>query len=72
MRDTGPEEAKASIQGMLDKFLGDESPLRPVEIKAPSDLTEPGPVAPYVPVAATLEMGKRVGSAPSTAVATQR
>src|SRR5256886_6094820 len=29
MRDTGPDVAKASIQGMLDKFLEDESPLRP-------------------------------------------
>ena len=72
MRDTGPDEAKASIQGMLDKFLEDESPLRPVEIKAPPDLTEPGPVAPYVPVAPTLEMGNRVGSASSAPVATQR
>jgi len=72
MRDTGPDEAKVSIQGMLDKFLEDESPLRPVEIKAPPDLTEPGPVAPYVPVAPTLEMGNRVGSASSTPVATQR
>ena len=72
MRDAGPEEAKVSIQGMLDKFLEDESPLRPVEIKAPPDLTEPGPVAPYVPVAPTLEMGKRVGSASSAPVATQR
>ena len=67
MRDTGPEEAKASIQGMLDKFLGDESPLRPVETKAPPDLTEPGPVAPYVPVAPTLEMRKRDGSVSSAA-----
>jgi len=72
MRDTGPDEAKASIQGMLDNFLEDESPLRPVEIKAPPDLTEPGPVAPYVSVAPTLEMGKRVGSASSAPVATQR
>jgi len=72
MRDTGPDEAKVSIQGMLDKFLEDESPLRPVEIKAPPDLTEPGPVAPYVPVAPTPEMGNRVGSASSTPVATQR
>jgi hypothetical protein len=72
MRDTGPDEAKASIQGMLDNFLEDESPLRPVEIKAPPDLTEPGPVAPYVPVAPTLEMDKRVGSASSAPVATQR
>jgi hypothetical protein len=72
MRDTGPDEAKASIQGMLDNFLEDESPLRPVEIKAPPDLTDPGPVAPYVPVAPTLEMDKRVGSASSAPVATQR
>src|SRR5947209_3711903 len=65
MRDTGPDVAKASIQGMLDKFLEDESPLRPVEIKASPDLTDPGPVAPYVPVAPTPQMG--VGSASSAA-----
>ena len=35
MRDTGPEEAKSSIQGMLDKFLDDDSPLRPVDVKSP-------------------------------------
>jgi hypothetical protein len=67
MRDTGPDVAKASIQGMLDKFLEDESPLRPVEIKASPDLTDPGPVAPYVPAAPTPQMGKRVGSASSAA-----
>jgi hypothetical protein len=67
MRDTGPDVAKASIQGMLDKFLEDESPLRPVEINASPDLTDPGPVAPYVPVAPTPQMGKRVGSASSAA-----
>jgi hypothetical protein len=67
MRDTGPDVAKASIQGMLDKFLEDESPLGPVEIKASPDLTDPGPVAPYVPVALTSQMGKRVGSASSAA-----
>jgi len=67
MRDTGPDVAKASIQGMLDKFLEDESPLRPVEIKASPNLTDPGPVAPYVPVAPTPQMGKRVGSASSAA-----
>jgi hypothetical protein len=50
MRDTGPDQAKASIQGMLDKFLVDESPLKPVETKTPPALTDPGPVAPYVPV----------------------
>ncbi|MGZ5871962.1 MAG: alpha/beta fold hydrolase [Bradyrhizobium sp.] len=50
MRDTGPDEAKASIQGMLDKFLDDDSPLRPVDIKGPPTMTEALPVAPYAPV----------------------
>jgi hypothetical protein len=72
MRDTGPDEAKVSIQGMLDKFLEDESPLRPVEIKASPDLTDPGPVVPYVPVAPTPQMGKRVGSASSATVPAQQ
>jgi alpha/beta hydrolase fold len=48
MRDTGPDAAKESIQGMLDKFLDDESPLKPVE--TPPVLTDPGPVALYAPV----------------------
>jgi pimeloyl-ACP methyl ester carboxylesterase len=64
-RDTGSDEAKASIQGMLDKFLDDDSLLRPIETKAPPEMTDPGPVTPYVPVAATPERGKRVGSASS-------
>jgi hypothetical protein len=51
MRDAGPDEAKASIQGILDKFLDDESPLRPVDVKAPPLMSDAGPVAPYVPVA---------------------
>lgn len=50
MRDTGPDEAKASIQGMLDKFLDDDSPLRPVDVKGPPAMTDAGPVAPYAPV----------------------
>jgi hypothetical protein len=49
MRDTGPDDAKASIQGMLDKFLDDESPLSPVDTKSPL-MTDAGPVAPFVPV----------------------
>ena len=49
MRDTGPDAAKESIQGMLDKFLDDESPLKPV-VEAPAALTDPGPVALYAPV----------------------
>jgi pimeloyl-ACP methyl ester carboxylesterase len=50
MRDTGPEQAKASIQAMLDKFLDDDSPLKPVETSSPKLMTEAGPVAPYAPV----------------------
>jgi alpha/beta hydrolase fold len=52
MRDTGPDRAKESIQGMLDKFLDDESPLRPVETAKPPIMTDAGPVAPYAPVTA--------------------
>src|ERR1700743_3588865 len=44
MRDTGPEEAKTSIEGMLDKFLDDNSPP-PLAAKA-----EAGPVALNAPV----------------------
>jgi pimeloyl-ACP methyl ester carboxylesterase len=52
MRDTGPDEAKASIQNMLDKMLDDDSALRPVETRGASPLmTDAGPVTPYVPVA---------------------
>src|SRR5665811_86232 len=72
MRDTGPDEAKASIQTMLDKFLEDESPLRPVETRALPEITDPGPVAPYAPVTPMPEMGKRVGSASSAPVAAQQ
>jgi len=50
MRDTGPDEAKASIQDQLDQFLADDSPLKPVEIKGPPVMTDAGPVAPYVPL----------------------
>ena len=52
MRDTGSQEAKASIQDMLDKFLADtdsEEAVKPVEASMPKIL-DPGPVAPYVPV----------------------
>jgi pimeloyl-ACP methyl ester carboxylesterase len=52
MRDTGPDEAKASIQGMLDKFLEDESPLRPTPVQPPPTsptMTDAGPVAPFAP-----------------------
>ena len=56
MRDTGPDEARESIQGVLDKFIEDETPLKPLEPKAPKpDLTDVGPVAPYVPIAPTAQ-----------------
>ncbi len=50
MRDTGPDQAKESIQSMLDKFLEDDSPLKSAGTKAPPLMTDAGPVAPYVPV----------------------
>jgi pimeloyl-ACP methyl ester carboxylesterase len=51
MSDRGPDDVKSTIDGMLDKFLDDDSPLRPVQTKASPTMTDPGPVAPYVPVA---------------------
>jgi hypothetical protein len=68
MRDTGPDEAKASIQGMLEKFLEDDSKLKPVETKVPPEMTDPGPVAPYAPVTPMPEKGKHVGSASSATI----
>ena len=50
MRDTGPDTAKESIQGMLDKFIQDDSPLKPVSSKTSPLMTDAGPVAPFVPV----------------------
>jgi hypothetical protein len=52
MRDTGPDNVKSTIQGMLDKFLNDadNSEIAPVPTKTPDILTEaPGPVAMYKP-----------------------
>jgi hypothetical protein len=51
MSDRGSDDVKSTIQGMLDKFLDDDSPQRPIETKAPPAMTDAGPVAPYVPVA---------------------
>ena len=50
MRDTGSDEAKATIQEMLDKMLDDDSPLRPVDTAVPPVMTDAGPVALYAPV----------------------
>jgi hypothetical protein len=49
MSDRGPDNVKTTIQGMLDKFLDDDSPLKPVETSVPK-ITEPGPVALYAPI----------------------
>jgi hypothetical protein len=49
MSDRGPDNVKTTIQGMLDKFLDDDSPLKPVETNTPK-ITEPGPVALYAPI----------------------
>jgi pimeloyl-ACP methyl ester carboxylesterase len=59
MRDTGSEEAKTSIDGMLDKFLADTdnaSDLKPIEASTPKIL-DPGPVAPYVPTGNEAKLG---------------
>jgi pimeloyl-ACP methyl ester carboxylesterase len=53
MRDTGPDNAKSTIQGMLDKFLNDvdNSDIAPVPTKTPDVLANaPGPVALNKPV----------------------
>jgi hypothetical protein len=51
MRDTGPDDAKMSIQGMLDKFLADtDSEVAPVDTTStPPKVLEPGPVALIAP-----------------------
>ncbi|MGJ4903048.1 alpha/beta fold hydrolase [Bradyrhizobium sp. HKCCYLS2058] len=60
MRDTGPDDAKSSIQAMLDKFLADSdgstSDIGPVKTNTP--LLDPGPVAPYAPVGKTATPAK--------------
>jgi hypothetical protein len=49
MRDTGPDQAKSSIEDMLDKFLDKaDSDVAPVDTTSPQIL-EPGPVALYAP-----------------------
>jgi hypothetical protein len=50
MRDTGPDSAKVTIQEMLDKFLAEDNPLKPVETKSSPVMTDAGPVTPYAPV----------------------
>ena len=60
MRDTGSEEAKASIQGMLDKFLSDtEAEDVAIETSAP-EIVDPGPVAPYVPIGKQVRLASAI------------
>jgi hypothetical protein len=50
MRDTGPDEAKSSIQSMLDQFLDRaDSDVAPVDTNS-LKITQPGPVALNAPV----------------------
>jgi pimeloyl-ACP methyl ester carboxylesterase len=50
MRDTGSDEAKASIQGMLDKFLADNDQSSDIAPVASAEkFIIPGPVPPFVP-----------------------
>jgi len=61
MRDTGSENAKSSIQDMLDKFLAEaDSDLAPVETSAPNVVLDPGPVPPFVPTGKQTELVKPV------------
>jgi Serine aminopeptidase, S33 len=61
MRDTGSENAKSSIQAMLDKFLVEaDSDLAPVETSAPKVVLDPGPVPPFVPTGKQTELVKPV------------
>jgi hypothetical protein len=50
MSDRGPDHVKSTIQSMLDKFLDDNSPLRPVETDSPKIIEPAGPVALYTPI----------------------
>jgi hypothetical protein len=59
MRDTGPDSAKSSIQGMLNKFLAEAdsaSDVRPVKTASP--LIDPGPVPAFVPTGKPIEPAK--------------
>jgi hypothetical protein len=52
MRDTGPDETKASIQSKLDSFLDDDGAPAPDATKSPL-MTDAGPVTPFAPTGST-------------------
>ena len=73
MRDTGPDQARESNQGVLDNLIEDETPLKSVEPNAPQpDLTDIGPVTPYVPVAPTGQVNTNAPSTSSATLATRQ
>jgi hypothetical protein len=52
MRDTGSDQAKSSIQSMLDRYLDktDTNALAPVDTTSSTpQILPPGPVSMYVP-----------------------
>jgi pimeloyl-ACP methyl ester carboxylesterase len=61
MRDTGPDDAKSSIQTMLDKFLADSDTSSDVApVNAASPLTDPGPVPMFVPTGKKADPAKEL------------
>jgi len=48
MSDRGPDSVKQKIEGMLDKYLDDNSVFAPVDTRKPK-IANPGPVAQYTP-----------------------
>jgi hypothetical protein len=50
MRDTGPDEAKSTIQGMIDRFLDDDSALATADTSSPK-IAQPPKIARNMPVA---------------------
>jgi hypothetical protein len=48
MSDRGPDSVKQKIEGMLDKYLDNDSVLGPVDTRKPK-IANPGPVALYAP-----------------------
>lgn len=49
MSDRGPDNVKTTIQGVLDKFLEDDSKLAPVDTTKKISVPKPGPVAQMAP-----------------------
>ena len=48
MSDRGPDDVKETMADKLDQFLDDHSPLKPVKTNPVPQMTDAGPVAPFV------------------------